>query len=906
MKSPIQEVVNPPMQELPNHYDAAAAATRFAKEHLDAGYSKADPKAAGKSFSMVVPPPNVTGSLHMGHALNNTLQDVLVRYRRMDGDNVCWVPGFDHASIAVHWLLERQLRAEGTSRQALGREAFLKRAWAFKEEMQANIIAQQKQLALSCDWDRMAFTLDEGPSAAVRETFVRLYEDGLIYRAERLVNWDPVTQTSVSDLEVVHEENVASELFMFAYPLAEGPGELVVATTRVETMLGDTAVAVHPDDPRYKHLIGQSLKHPFVARDVPIIADALLVDPEFGTGAVKVTPAHDFNDYEVGQRHGLPAINLLNKDGTLNDACGEFSGLSTVEAREQIAAKLEEMGLGRGREPHKMNLGRSERSGAILEPYLSPQWYVRTKPLATPAMAAVAHGHTQFVPAAWENTYFAWLKDIRDWCISRQLWWGHRIPAWTCERCQRLHVAKQKPEACLGCKAPHGELQQDNDVLDTWFSSALWPFSTQGWPNKTADLARWYPTTSLVTSFDIIFFWVARMMMLGQYLTGSVPFSRVYIHALIRDAAGEKMSKTKGNVIDPLQMIDKLGLDAFRFTLVAFAGQGRDVRWDESRAAGYQKFINKIWQAFRFVATKLEDGEQVPQRDALQLAPFDNWLMQRCDNATIKVREALDNYKFNEAADALYHFVWDELCDWSLEIAKVTLYDDNAPKNAKDACRRVLLDAFGTVARLMHPITPYLAEELFARLKVLDPKSPDHGADSAAHVMVAPFPQAKRNSQDIADAAQPNFVVAVVTALRRLRAEYNVPAKQQMQAYVKCTAQQMQWLQNNANILASLARCTVQADAGAPHSQAALQWADGAEISVPMADLIDVAAETQRLQKEQQKLLAEQQKLQAQLGRADFVARAPQEVVADKKAQLALAVQKAEHVAQALLRLSKP
>lgn len=870
------------------HYDPAAAAARFYDSWDAAGRFRGDPAAPGPSYSVVIPPPNVTGSLHMGHALNNTLQDILVRYKRMDGFNVVWIPGTDHASIAVHWVLERQLRAEGTDRHTLGREAFLKRAWAFKEEAKNTITSQQRKLGISCDWSRERFTLDDGLSQAVREVFVRLYEDGLIYRAERLVNWDPVSQTTLSDLEVVYDEGAKGELWSFAYPLSSGDGEIVAATTRPETILGDTAVAVHPDDPRYKHLIGKTVRHPLVDRHIPIIGDAVLVDPTFGTGVVKITPAHDFNDFEVGKRHALPLINILNKDGTLNAAGGEFAGMDVPTARAAVKAKLAELGLERGSAPHSMNIGRSERSGAVVEPMISTQWYVRAKPLAAPSLAAVENGFTQFVPAQWANTYYAWLRDIRDWCISRQLWWGHRIPAWYCKSCEHITVARQDPDACERCGS--NALHQDDDILDTWFSSALWPFSTMGWPEKTAALKRWYPTATLITGFDIIFFWVARMMMFGQYFMGEVPFRDVYIHALIRDASGEKMSKTKGNVVNPLDMIEKYGTDAFRFTLAAFAGQGRDLRWDESRAAGYHKFSNKIWQAFRFTMANLPEDE-IPQGGTPSV--YDRWITGRAGHAITQVRAALDTYRFNDAASAIYAFVWDDVCDWFLEVSKATLYDEAGPDAAKAATRRTLIHIFQVIARLLHPFMPFLSEELWQAL----PGAP-------GSILDQPFPKAADYPEEAAAMAEADFVIRAITAVRRIRAEFGLSPKEPLEGLVRATPAQMAHLQAHARVAHSVAKARFTALSGAAPTQVATDVVDGAEIFVPLAGLIDFAAETERLSKEIGKLDKDMERVNKQLDNADFVARAPVEVVAEKRAQLADNEARRTHLRNALARLA--
>ena len=875
---------------LPSHYDAAGAQERYYDAWEKQGYFTADPKREGPAFSMVMPPPNVTGSLHMGHALNNTLPDILARYKRMDGYNVAWIPGADHASIAVHWVIERQLRAEKTDRHALGREAFLARAWQFKEDTQRTITQQQRRLGVSCDWTRWRFTMDEGLSEAVQDVFVRLFEDGLIYRAERLVNWDPVSHTSVSDLEVVYEENVARELYSFAYPLSDGQGELVAATTRPETMLGDTAVAVHPDDVRYKHLIGKMLRHPLVDREIPVVADAILVDPAFGTGVVKITPAHDFNDFEVGKRHKLPMINILNKDGTLNAVCGAFAGMSTDAARTAIKERLAELGLDRGSEPHKMNIGRSERSGAILEPMLSTQWYVRTRPLAAPSVAAIEHGAAKFVPSQWENTYYSWLRNVQDWCISRQLWWGHRIPAWHCQSCEHITVSRETPEVCGGCGKD--TIKQDDDILDTWFSSALWPFSTLGWPSKTEDLRRYYPTATLITSFDIIFFWVARMMMFGQYFMGEVPFKDIYLHALIRDASGQKMSKTKGNVVDPLQMVDQYGCDAFRFTLTAMAGHGRDLRWDEQRAAGYQKFCNKVWQAFRFTMTNVADFDaKVPHCEPGSV--YDRWIITRLHHATARVRENLDQYRFSDAAAALYSFIWDEFCDWYLEIAKTVLYQDGATAAGKRSTQATLLQVFSGISRLMHPMMPFLSEEIWQHLPQTD-----------GSVMLQPYPKPEDYLDDADAAAEAGFIAEVVKAVRRMRSEYSVAPKDRITFTVHATATQQGYLQKHVAVVATLAKADATPWPGQAPKQAATDVVAGAEVFVPLAGLIDFAAEKSRLEKEIAKLDKEGERLGKQLGNAAFVERAPEEVVAEKRALLAATQSQKASLDAALQRLS--
>ena len=710
--------------ELPRTYNSQEAAERYYADWEAQGLFKADPNAEGEPYSIVIPPPNVTGSLHMGHALNNTMQDVLIRYKRMDGYNTLWLPGTDHAGIATQWVVERQLRAKGIERKDIGREAFLKHVWEWKEESGGTITHQLRMLGVSCDWSRERFTMDEGLSTAVNEVFVRLYNEGLIYRAERLINWDPVGLTALSDLEVDNEEGAKGELWSFAYrletPLTREDGsvieEVVVATTRPETMLGDTAVAVHPEDPRYKDLIGKFVVHPFVDRRIPIVADSILVDPEFGSGAVKITPAHDFNDFEVGKRHGLPMINVLTQDAKINADGGAFAGLDRFEARTAVKAAIAEKGLFRGTKEHELNLPRSQRSGAVVEPMLSTQWFVNMKPLATPSIASVEHGFVRFVPKPWENTFFAWMRDIKDWCISRQLWWGHRIPAWY-DADGKIYVGRSEAEVREKHElADDVVLTQDEDVLDTWFSSALWPFSTLGWPERTEDLAKYYPTSVLITGFDIIFFWVARMVFSGIHNMGVPPFKDVYIHALVRDESGQKMSKTKGNVVNPLDMIASHGADAFRFTLVAMAAQGRDVLWNPARAEGYVKFQNKIWQAFRFAMMHLEAYDPAADRT---LSAYDEWILARMGDATRKVREALDSYRFNEVASEIYAFTWDEVCDWYLELSKGTLYsetDSPEAEAARQGARHVLREVFHGLARMIHPIMPFLGEELWQRL----------------------------------------------------------------------------------------------------------------------------------------------------------------------------------------------
>ncbi|MEN0067124.1 MAG: valine--tRNA ligase [Myxococcota bacterium] len=855
---------------LPTSYDPHAAAERWRTAWEEQDLFVADPEAEGEPYSIVIPPPNVTGSLHMGHALNNTLQDVLIRYKRMDGYNTLWVPGTDHAGIATQWVVRRQIEAEGGDFWALGRDKFVERVWTWKAEAGGRITNQLKRLGVSCDWSRERFTLDEDLQRAVTEHFVRLYEDGLIYRGKRLINWDPTDQTALSDLEVEYEEGKAAELFSFAYPIdeADGGGEIVVATTRPETMLGDTAVAVHPEDPRYQHLIGKTLKHPFVDRRIPIVGDSILVDPEFGTGAVKVTPAHDFNDFEVGKRHDLPMINILNPDGTLNGEAAEFEGLTVEDARTAVKAKIEEVGLFRGTVEHTMNLGRSQRSGAVVEPYLSTQWFVKMEPLAKPALAAVEEGRTRFVPKQWENTYFSWLREIRDWCISRQLWWGHRIPAWYCADCGAVTVARETPTECEHCGST--SLRQDDDVLDTWFSSALWPFSVFGWPEQTADLKTYYPTQVLVTGFDIIFFWVARMMFAGIHFLDKPPFSDVYIHALVRDKDGQKMSKTKGNVVDPLGVIENWGADAFRFTLVAFAAQGRDVLWDEKRVEGYSKFQNKVWQALRYGFMHIEGYD--PNAE-MEFGPYERWCQARTGAAVARVRQALDDYRFNEAASEIYAFVWGEYCDWYLELSKTTIYDKDASPARLNGVKHTLFDTMGVIVRLFHPMMPFLSEEIWSQLPQTD-----------GFVAVAPYPKPDDFESDAAILDQIGELQETVTEIRRIRGEMEIALKTPLKLYI-ADAGLSGRLADHARALHDMARVEVVHTDEAPRASATAV-VRGQTLIVPLGGVVDISAEVARLDKVLAKSEKDVAQLSKRLSNKGFVDRAPDEVVQEVRDKL--------------------
>jgi len=854
------------MKPLADHYDPHAAALLYYPQWEASGAFQADPAAPGEPYCIVIPPPNVTGNLHMGHALNNTLQDVLIRYKRMDGYNVLWLPGTDHAGIATQWVVERQLRAKGIERRELGREKFLECVWEWKDHSGGNIVRQLKRLGVSCDWSRERFTMDEGLSRAVRENFVRLYEEGLIYRATRLINWDPIGLTALSDLEVETEENVQGEIWSFAYPLADGSGEIVVATTRPETMLGDTAVAVHPDDPRYQHLVGKFVKHPFLDRLIPIVGDAILVDMAFGSGAVKVTPAHDFNDHEVGLRHGLPMISIFTLDGKVNEHGGAYAGLDRFVARKQIKADLEALGLFRGRKDHVMTLPKSQRSGAVVEPMISTQWFMKMKPLATPAVGAVEHGFTTFWPDQWKNTYFAWLRDVKDWCISRQLWWGHRIPAWHCQACGTTTVDRADPTACPKCGS--ADIRQDEDVLDTWFSSALWPFSTLGWPDRTPDLAKWYPTSVLMTGFDIIFFWVARMMFMGLHQVGAVPFKDVYIHGLVRDENGDKMSKTKGNVVDPVETIDRVGVDAFRMALTSMAGLGRDILWSDKQVESWSRFQNKVWNAYKFMHMHVSEA---PTGEPVALGTYDRWILARLGTCVKNVRAALDSYRFDLAASEIHAFTWYELCDWYLEFSKPALYGEDG--SAKTAARHTLWTVFHAWSRLVHPIMPFLGEELWRNLP---------GHESVGTVMTQAYPRAAEFPDDADVLRSVGHLQEAIVAVRRIRAEKNLPGKVPLNG-VNAGALTDLFVGQEA-ALKGLANLVVTT--GARPAQAAVVVVAGEELWVDLAGVLDTSKERERLGREIEKLDKSIGFLEARLGNEDFVAKAPPHLLAKSRAEL--------------------
>lgn len=903
------------------------------------------PQGSGQPYTIMIPPPNVTGSLHMGHGFNNAIMDALIRYRRMQGRNTLWQPGTDHAGIATQMVVERQLAAQGLDRHDLGREDFLKKVWEWKEESGGTITRQIRRLGSSVDWSRERFTMDDGMSDAVQEAFVRLHEDGLIYRGKRLVNWDPKFHTAISDLEVENHDEKGF-LWNLRYPLADGvktaDGQdyLVVATTRPETMLGDSAVAVNPDDERYKALIGSFIDLPLVGRRIPIVGDDYC-DPEFGTGCVKITPAHDFNDYEVGKRHNLPLINILdqdaailavaqvfNADGTVNDVVdnslpAEFAGLDRFEARKQIVAALQAADLLVSIDDHALKTPRGDRSGAVIEPWLTDQWYVSTKPLAEPAIAAIEDGRIQFVPKQYENMYFSWMRDIQDWCISRQLWWGHRIPAWY-DDAGNVYVGRNEAEVRSKHNLGDINLRQDNDVLDTWFSSGLWTFSTLGWPEQTEYLKTFHPTDVLVTGFDIIFFWVARMIMMTMHLvknedgTPQIPFKTVYVHGLVRDSLGHKMSKSKGNVLDPLDIIDGIdleslvekrtsgmmqpqmakaiekqtreefadgiasyGTDALRFTFLSLASTGRDVKFDMGRVDGYRNFCNKIWNAARYVMMQCEDQDCGLDDQAVELTVADRWIISQLQRTEAEVSRQLDNFRFDLAAQALYEFIWNQYCDWYLELSKPVLWDKEAPAELTRGTRRTLVRVLEAALRLAHPFMPFITEEIWQRIAPMAGKT-------GATIMLQPFPASTNDAVDAQAEGDIEWLKELMLALRNIRAEMNIGPGTPLPLYLgNTTAEDLRRLEVNSVTLTKLAKLEsvtlLTADQEAPMSATAL--VGEMQVLVPMAGLIDTKAELARLDKEMQRLNGEIKRVSGKLSNQGFVAKAPADVIEKERAK---------------------
>jgi valyl-tRNA synthetase len=882
-------------QELSKAYDPKAVEKRWYDFWLEKRYFRADPDADGAPFSIVIPPPNVTGQLHIGHALNCTLQDALVRWMRMSGRNTLWVPGTDHAGIATQNVVERKLAKENIDRHKLGREKFIEEVWKWKKEYGGRIIGQLKRLGASCDWDRERFTMDEGLSRAVREVFVRLYEEGLIYRGERLINWCPRCHTALSDIEVEHEDE-KGKLYHIAYPLSQDKNiRLTVATTRPETMLGDTAVAVHPLDPRYKDLIGKTVDLPLTNRNIPIVGDSILVDLEFGTGAVKVTPAHDFNDYEAGLRQmpALPRVKMLDDKAeilpdipdVLPEVLKLIAGKPAKKARGIVVQLLQEQGHLVKTEDHAHSIGKCYRCKTVVEPYLSPQWFVKTEPLAEPAIRAVEDGRIRFFPKGWENTYFDWMRNIKDWCISRQIWWGHRIPAWYCGDCGTITVSRTDAVACTKCGSEN--IRQETDVLDTWFSSALWPFSTLGWPEKTGELAFYYPTTVLVTSFDIIFFWVARMIMMGLHFMNEIPFKDVYIHALVRDAEGQKMSKSKGNVIDPLEMTEQYGTDAFRFTLAAFAAQGRDIKMSTERIEGYRNFANKIWNASRFVMMNLDPGF-APNDEILtsKSTLADKWIVSRLNGIIREVRNALAEYRFNDAALGLYQFIWHEYCDWYVEFSKPALNQKEDPA-LRRSTQTTLVRALETALRLLHPIMPFITEEIWQKLpEGVRGKAKGEKAES---IMVAAFPTEEEKLINPEAEQDMQMVMDLILAVRNIRGVMNIPPSTQLTVIVKPeNGETGSHLEKNGEYVRTLARVKelrIGTNETKPKA-AATGVVRSAEVYVPLEGVLDLGEERIRLRKEIAKVSQDIEVFSKKLSNKNFVEKAPKAVVEKDTARL--------------------
>ena len=858
-------------KELAKSYEPEEIEERWYKEWIESGAFRADENSDKPPYSIVIPPPNVTGSLHMGHALNNTLQDIMARYKRMQGYNVLWLPGTDHAGIATQNVVEKQLAENETAREELGRELFIKRVWEWKEESGGVIVNQLKKLGASCDWSRERFTMDEGLSKAVRQVFVKLYDDGLIYKGDYIINWCPRCKTALSDLEVEHQDE-KGHLYHIRYPFADGSGELIVATTRPETLLGDTAVAVNPEDERFTKAIGKEVVLPLSGRKIPVIADAH-VDIKFGTGSLKITPAHDFNDFEIGRRHNLEVLSVMDKDGRLNENGGDYSGMDRYECRKKIVADLTEGGFLIKIEDHDHSVGHCYRCSTSIEPMISKQWFVKVKSLAEPAMEAVRSGKTKIIPSQWEKTYFEWMENIKDWCISRQIWWGHQIPAWYCD-CGEITVAIDEPGTCASCGS--SDLSRDEDVLDTWFSSALWPFSTMGWPDETTELEKFYPTSLLVTGFDILFFWVARMMMMGLKFMGEVPFKEVYIHALVRDASGQKMSKSRGNVIDPLVIIDEYGTDAFRFTLAAFAAQGRDIRLAEDRIEGYRNFVNKIWNASRFALMNLEgySGEGLPEKTELDLA--DQWILSRFNSVVADVTSQLDSYRFNDAAASIYRFVWHEFCDWYIEMIKPALYDKEGPER-KRAVQAVLAHLLKGTYRLLHPFMPFVTEELHGYIT--------GGVES---IMKCEFPSVDESFSDKESEDKMDLVMGVIKGVRNIKGEMGVPPSAEVEMQIRGGSKDaLLNLGENMRYIKALARLSSFSfiDGAAPEG-AAMAVVEDMEVYVPLKGAVDFDEEEKRLKKEISKVEKEMDVLNRKLSNEDFLERAPAAVVDKNREKL--------------------
>lgn len=859
---------------MPTQYDPKEAEKKWYDYWLKGQYFKAGRRPEAKPYTVVIPPPNVTGMLHIGHALDFTLQDIMIRMKRMQGYDALWLPGTDHAGIATQTKVEQRLREEGISRHDLGREKFLEKVWDWKETYAGTIREQWAKMGFSLDYSRERFTLDKGLSRAVREVFVRLYEKGLIYRGKYIINWDPEARTALSDIEVEYKE-VQGALYHLKYPVKDSDEFIVVATTRPETMLGDTAVAVHPEDERYRHLIGKTLVLPIIGREIPIIADEY-VEKEFGSGAVKITPAHDPNDFEVGGRHHLPQVLVMDESGKMNENAGKYQGLDRFECRKQIVADMKELGVLVKIEEHVHQVGHSERSGAVVEPYLSTQWFVKMKPLAERAIEAQKSGQgVNFVPERFEKTYLQWIENVRDWCISRQLWWGHRIPAWHCGECGETHVSRDDVHTCSKCGSSN--LKQDEDVLDTWFSSALWPFSTLGWPEQTEDFKRYYPTDLLVTGYDIIYFWVARMIFSALEFTGEIPFKDVLMHGLVRDANGQKMSKSLGNGVDPLEVIEKYGADAMRFMISTGSTPGQDLRFRWEKVEQARNFANKIWNASRFALMNLEGFTAGDIDLSGSLSTADRWILHRLNETVRDVTRLADSYEFGETGRLLYNFIWDDLCDWYIEFSKLSLYGSDA--QAKKTTQSVLAYVLDRTQRLIHPFMPFISEEIWQHL-------PHEGET----ITLAAWPEYDPAFEAPDAVREMELLMDIIRSVRNIRAEVNVPMSKKIELLVKPASEE--WLaivRRNEHYLERFCN-TSRLEVGLPieaPDKAMTGIVTGAELFLPLAGLIDIAQEISRLEKELKTLHAEVERIEKKLANPGFVAKAPAKVVEEEKAKLA-------------------
>jgi valyl-tRNA synthetase len=897
--------------ELPKAYEQKEAEDKWYAFWESKSYFKGQVNPKKKPFSIVIPPPNVTGSLHMGHALNNTIQDIAIRYKRMDGFSACWFPGMDHASIAVHVLIEKGLAnrelddllkeigfivpgdKRPLQRHDLGREFFLKLGWAWKARYGHRIREQLRALGCSCDWEREHFTMDEGLSEAVKEVFIRLYEKGYIYYGERLVNWCPRCQTTLSDLEVEREDH-ETQIYFVRYPLAEAKGFITIATTRPETIPADTGVAVHPDDGRYQDLIGKSVLLPLMQRKIPIVGDES-VDREFGTGALKVTPGHDPVDFEIGRRHGLKVVNIFNKDATVNENAGKYAGLSRDAARDRVVDDLKETGLLDRIEKHQHAVGHCQRCNTIVEPLLSPQWFMQMSELAKPAIQAVEKDEIELIPDRWKKIYFDWMLNIRDWPISRQLWWGHRIPAWHCAQCHEIIVSRQAPTACAKCSS--SQLEQDPDVLDTWFSSALWPFSIMGWPDETPDLKYFYPTTLLSTGHDIIFFWVARMIMMGLHFRDEIPFKKVFFHPIIKDAKGQKMSKSKGNVIDPLEMKEEYGMDALRFTLAALTAKGKEMRLAKDDIEGYRRFLNKLWNASRFTLMNLKDFDATaPAPKKTELALEDRWILSRLHRTIAQTRESLENYDFNVASKGLYDFVWHDFCDWYLELIKPRFYENSEAK-ARQSAQYVLHRTLTDILKLLHPFIPFITEEIFQKL-------PGREAES---IMIAEFPTALKTWMDDSSEKKMQAIQSLITAIRTMRAEMNIPPQKLAKALIKIEDKGIQKLIKEYELffkeLAQTEELTVGAQIERPKASPRMVLEFG-EVFLPLEGLIDITKEKARLRQEMEQARKLLEGTLRKLDNEEFLEKAPAEIIEKEKNKAQEFKEKLERLEQNLALLT--